>query len=280
MPLHPFDQAILLEPAGPDSFTGHCGRAYWNVVGPFGGISAATLLQAVLRHPALLGEPVSLTVNYASGMVEGPFTVTARAARTNRSTQHWMLELQQAGAGGGPETVLTATALTAVRRTTWSGSDVPMPDVPPPEVKQRDILPMAPMAWCRRYEVQPVCGGLPGVWDGRENTSGPDLASLSRFWMRDQPPRPLDFCSLAALADVFYPRVFLRRTLRVPAGTVSMTVYFHARAETLQHCGSDFVLGQARGQVYGDGFFDQTAQLWSQAGVPLVTSTQIVYYKE
>ena len=62
--------------------------------------------------------------------------------------------------------------------------------------------------------------------------------------------------------------------------TVLITVYFHAPAETLQHFGSNFVLGQARGQVYGDGFFDQTAQLWSQAGMPLVTSTQIVYYKE
>jgi len=280
MQLHPFDQAMILEPAGPDRFTGHCGRAYWNVVGPFGGISAATMLQAVLRHPTLLGEPVSLTVNYASGLVEGPFTITARPVRTNRSTQHWMLELQQAGAAGGPETVLTATALTAVRRATWGGSDVPMPDVPPPEAMEREAVPMAPMAWCGRYEVQPVCGGLPVVWDGRENTRGPEQASLSRFWMRDKPPRALDFCSLAALADVFYPRVFRRRTLRVPAGTVSMTVYFHARAEILQQCGSDFVLGQARGQVYGDGFFDQTAHLWSRAGVPLVTSTQIVYYKE
>jgi hypothetical protein len=40
------------------------------------------------------------------------------------------------------------------------------------------------------------------------------------------------------------------------------------------------VLGQARGQFYHAGFFDQTAQLWSRSGVPLASSTQVVYYKE
>ena len=28
--------------------------------------------------------------------------------------------------------------------------------------------------------------------------------SRTRLWMRDQPPRPLDFASLTALADVFF----------------------------------------------------------------------------
>jgi acyl-coenzyme A thioesterase PaaI-like protein len=102
MAVHVFDAAMALRPDGADRFVGHCGRSYWNSVGPFGGISAATMLNAVLQHPALLGEPVSLTVNFASGLTEGPFAISARAARTNRSTQHWMVELQQAGAQGAP----------------------------------------------------------------------------------------------------------------------------------------------------------------------------------
>jgi hypothetical protein len=40
------------------------------------------------------------------------------------------------------------------------------------------------------------------------------------------------------------------------------------------------LLGQAKAQAFRNGFFDQTAQLWSEAGVLLATSTQIVYYKE
>ena len=41
-----------------------------------------------------------------------------------------------------------------------------------------------------------------------------------------------------------------------------------------------YLLGRARGQQFRNGYFDQTAQLWSEAGALLATSNQIVYYKE
>jgi len=98
--------------------------------------------------------------------------------------------------------------------------------------------------------------------------------------MRDAPARALDFCALAALADVFFPRVWLRRARQVPAGTVSITVYFHAGADLLAQTGTGYLLGQARAQEFRNGFFDQTVQLWNEAGAMLATSHQIVYYKE
>jgi acyl-CoA thioesterase len=98
--------------------------------------------------------------------------------------------------------------------------------------------------------------------------------------MRDMPPRGLDFCSLSAMADVFFPRVYLRRALRIPAGTVSMTVYFHADGVQLRQAGTGYLLGQARAQTFRNGFFDQTSQLWSEAGQLLATTNQLVYYKE
>ena len=52
---------------------GHTSDAYWNMVGPFGGITAATALNAVLQHPALLGQPVALTVNYAAALAKGRY---------------------------------------------------------------------------------------------------------------------------------------------------------------------------------------------------------------
>ncbi len=276
---HPLDEAIALQPTGADTFAGNCGGAYWNMVGPFGGLSAAIALNAVLQHPALLGEPVSLTVNYAGAAAHGPFTLLARAARTNRSTQHWVVEMQQTDPHGVRHTVLTATVMTATRRATWGASDVPMPEVPAPD-KLESPQRMAPIEWLHRYDVRQVCGKIPHAWDGAENPGGPETASLTRLWMRDKPGRVLDFCALAALADVFFPRIFLRRASRVAVGTVSMTVYFHAGTEGLRACGTGFVLGQARGQVYRDGFFDQSAHLWSESGLALATSAQIVYYKE
>lgn len=243
------------------------------MVGPFGGITAAVLVRAVLQHPDVLGEMLSLTVNYGGALARGGYEVQATPVRTNRSTQHWTLAIVQTGPDGSVVVTTTGTAVTAVRRSTWGTSDMPMPAVPAPQ----DVPAGKPdfdAAWLARYELRPVSGHLPSVWDG----SGEH--SLSHMWMRDTPPRPLDVCSLAALADVFFPRVWLRRARQVPAGTVSMTVYFHATPDDLIATGSGYLLGQARAQAFQSGFFDQTAQLWNEAGTLLATSHQIVYYKE
>ena len=270
---HPLDEALRLSSTAPGQYEGHTHPGYWNMVGPFGGMTAATLLQAVLQHPECLGEPLSLTVNYAGALAAGPFTVQATPVRTNRSTQHWTLSILQADAEGAPVVTTTATAVTAVRRETWSVGDVPMPPVQAPAT-HKAMGPMGGVEWLNRYEMRPISGAIPRTWDGSGDHS------LTQLWMRDAPPRPLDFCGLAALADVFFPRVWLRRARHVPAGTVSITIYFHAGAEQLAATGTGYLLGQARGQEFRNGFFDQTAQLWNEAGTMLATSHQIVYYKE
>jgi len=65
-----------------------------------------------------------------------------------------------------------------------------------------------------------------------------------------------------------------------PIGTVSMTTYFHAGQDQLQRTGTGYLLGQAQAQAFRDGYFDQTAQLWNEAAELLVTTHQVVYYKE
>ncbi len=279
MKTHPFDEALRLEAAGadqPDTWLGASSPAYWNMVGPFGGTTAATALRAILQHPALLGEPIALTVNYASALTEGPFSITARPVRTNRSTQHWTVALSQPDAAGAMSVLMTATAVTAARRETWSANDTPMPAARFSDAAPR--LRSSSAEWTRRYDLRAVRGMIPQVWDG--SGQGGDEGSLTQLWVRDDPPRPLDFASLAAMADVFYPRVWLRRATRVPAGTVSITTYFHADSRQLAQTGEGYLLGQARAQAFRNGFFDQTAQLWNEAGTLLATSSQIVYYKE
>ena len=68
--------------------------------------------------------------------------------------------------------------------------------------------------------------------------------------------------------------------VRVELGTVSMTVYFHADAALLQATGAGYLLGQTQAQAFRNGYFDQAAQLWNEAGQLLVTTHQVVYYKE
>lgn len=270
MSQHPFDTAVALQGQADGSFLGQTSPAYANMVGPFGGTTAAQMLQAVLLHPERLGDPVALTVNFCAAVADGAFTLQARPARTNRSTQHWTIELLQ-----GDEVVMTATALTAVRRDTWSTNELPMPAVSTPQDTPLPAQRSAPMAFVQRYELRVVQGGFPLAWDGSDSGS-----SLTQLWVRDNPPRPLDFASLASLSDIFFPRIVVRRASPTPVGTVSMTIYFHADAAALARTGTGYLLGQARGQAFHNGFFDQTAQLWNEAGELLVTTHQVVYYKQ
>lgn len=267
--MHPFDIATRLNPQPDGSFRGRTQPAYANMVGPFGGVTAACLLQAPMQHPKRIGDPVALTVNFAAPVADGEFDITARALRTNRSTQHWAIELTQSG-----EVAASATAVFALRRETWSAPEA----VPPRELPGPETLARAPLigrpAWTQCYDMRFVRGDMPDVFDGQHQAD-----SISELWVRDEPPRPLDFVALASVCDSFFPRVFVRRRQVAPIGTVSLTTYFHADAARLAAQGEQHLLGVARALSFRDGFFDQSAEIWSAAGELLASSHQLVYYR-
>jgi acyl-coenzyme A thioesterase PaaI-like protein len=266
---HPLDAATHLAEDGEAGLAGRTHAAYANMVGPFGGVIASTLLNGALVSAQRLGDPVALTVNYAGPIADGAFRLHAQPMRTNRSTQHWSMRLEQGG-----QVCATATAVFATRRDTWTSTEIGFPAPPPPDAIE-PIPPLEFAAWTRRYEMRFVLGGAPDF-------SGPDREthSICSLWIRDEPPRPLDFLSLAAICDAFFPRIFQRRPRWTPAGTVSLTTYFHADAGTLAAQGAHPVFGAARAQHFGRGYFDQTAEVWGRDGSLLATSHQIVYYKE
>lgn len=269
--LHPFDQATRLTEEG-GRLAGQTSPAYANMVGPFGGVIAATLLRAVVQHPDRLGEPVALTANFAAPIADGGFEVLARAARTSRTTQHWTVELTQGG-----QVAATATAITAVRRETWEATDRAFPQAPAMEgLRSLKKLPGLPK-WVGCYDLRLVRGGIPPLPQHEPPQAD---SSETLLWVRDEPPRPLDFVSLASICDVFFPRSFIRRQRMAMAGTVSMTVYFHAGAAALAAQGERGLLAHARGQRFHGGFFDQSAEIWSPEGLLLATSHQVVYFKE
>jgi acyl-CoA thioesterase len=265
---HPFDAATALEPLGDGRWRGRTSPAYANMVGPFGGITAAVALAAVWRHPARQGEPIALTVNYAGPLADGDFELHAEPVRTNRSTQHWLVQLRQDG-----QVALTASAVCASRRETWSAVEAGFPQVPAAAALE-PMVPLERARWTSAYEMRFVKGAL------RFDAPAGDEDSVSLLWMRDRPPRALDFLSLAALCDAFFPRLFVRRPSWVPIGTVSFSVYFHADAATLARIGSAHLLGHARAQQFRNGYFDQAGELWGPGGELLAVTHQIVYYKE
>ncbi|BAO30129.1 acyl-CoA thioesterase [Sulfuritalea hydrogenivorans] len=263
---HPFDAAIALAAATPNRRLGRTSADYWNMVSPYGGITAAVMMQAMLDHPDRRGTPLAFTINYLAPIDAGDFVIETELVRSNRSSQHWAIRLLQ----GEPGRVLAQViAICAVRRETWSHVEATRPEVPP-----ADACAVAPprnaTGFLQRYEFRIV--------RGKPFAANED--SLSHVWVADNPPRPLDFASLTALCDSFLPRIFLRRPEFVPIGTVSINIYFHAGEEALIRQGAAPLLAVAQAQAFSDGHFDHHGHVWSTDGELLATTQQLVWYKE
>ena len=265
---HPFDGAIRLDTLDGNVRRGRTHPEWANMVGPFGGITSAALVHAIETHPDRIGEPLALTVNFAGPIADGDFEISLRAARTNRTNQHWILELSQDG-----DVKTTATTLFGTRRDTWGDTEARPPNAPPPEQLEPGGPPPGFVAWTRLYDMRFVDGRFPG------EGAPPSSSSTSTLWVRDSAERPVDYPALAAMCDIFYPRVFLRRGGFVPSGTISLTTYFHADQQQLDAVGGDYVLGTAHANRFSRGYFDQSAQVWTRDGTLLATSHQIVYFK-
>lgn len=267
---HLFDKASHLERIG-DRLRGATSDDYWAFVGPFGGITAAILLRGAFDHAERLGDPLALTVNYCAPVARGDFDVAVTLARSNRSTQHWSMVLSQEETG----IVATATAVFAMRRPSFSHQPVRPPEVPAYEtLGALDTSRYA--SWVQRYEFRFAAGGP--VYS-RVPLAEP-ASALSRFWVRDEPARPLDFLSLAAMSDSFFARIFHVRGAIVPFGTVSLTTYFHVDSADLARLGSGPLLATADAHVFSKSYGDQKGELWSQEGQLLATCHQITYFRD
>lgn len=271
---HVFDDAMRLHRTQGDAqgsqWQGRTHPAYWNMVGPFGGYTAATLMQALMTDPVRQGTPVSLSITYAAPIREGEFTVVTRLVSATRSTQHWSVQLLQ-----GEAVAVNAIALLAQRRPVWRHADASMPMVPPVAELPRLELDSSRPVWVQRYAFHPHRGGFDALARGDVLTD-----TTTEQWVRDEPPRPLDFPALASICDVFFPRIFLHRGGFTPAGTVSLTIHFHADEAMLAEVGDAPVLAVAKGGNYHGGFFDQEAHIWSADGQMLAATQQMVWYKE
>lgn len=267
---HIFDVATHIERTG-GRLRGTTSDAYWAFLGPFGGCTTATLLRAAFEDSRRDGDPLAVTVNFCAPVAKGPFDIALTLARANRSTQHWSMVLSQEAGG----VAATATAIFARRRTTFAHQPARMPAMPAYET-------LAPLdtrkyaSWVQRYEFRFAEGGP--VYR-REPFTDPASAA-SRFWLRDEPARPLDFLSLAAMSDAFFARIFHARGVLVPFGTVSLTTYFHADAADLARLGCGPIIGTADAQVFNKSFGDQKGELWSPDGQLLATCHQITYFRD
>src|SRR4051794_15935263 len=206
---HLFDAAPRVT-AGDNRWSGHTSEDYWAFVGPFGGVTAATMLRAIMEHPQRAGDPLALTVNFCAPIAQGPFELDVRLIRANRSTQHWSVELTQ----NSNDVATFATAVFASRRPSWSHQTAVIPQTTPFEATRS--YPKIASSWVGAYDMRFI--------DGAPQLHGAPHAepasAFSKLWIADRPARKIDALSLMAMSDAYFGRIFHVRNELVPFGTV------------------------------------------------------------
>lgn len=266
---HVFDDATRVRP-GDSRWHGTTSEDYWAFVGPFGGCTAATMLRAMIEHPERAGDPLAVTINYCAPVAQGGFDLDVRLIKANRSTQHWSVEMSQ-----NDETVAFATAVFAVRRSSWSHQPATMPDATPFDQTKPYPKSSLKMTWVRQYDFRFV-EGEPALL-GKSHAE--PASARSKLWIGDTKPRPIDFLSLLSMSDAFFGRIFHVRNELVPFGTVSLTTYFHTDAADLAADNITHVLAVADASTFNRSYSDQVGELWSPKGQLLATTQQIAYFK-
>lgn len=269
--LHPFDTAVQLKRQSDRDWIGKTIPDYHNMVGAFGGIVSASLMNAILSDERTIGHPVSMTINYCAALGDGEFEISSDVMRKGKYTQHWNLSLTQ-----NSKLTATASIVMGVRSPdVFSHHSTNAPEVPKFEDCE-PFAPIGPLKWLDRYDFRFI-EGAPDLVPTESNTLSPAKSAL---WIQDNPSRPLDYLSLAALSDTFFLRLLQVRGRMVPMGTVSLTTHFLATPDELAEQGSDAILGLADSTRFHANFHDQQVQLWSKTGKILATGTQVAWYKE
>lgn len=266
---HPLDHATALEPLAKGRWRGATTPEYMNMVGPFGGVTLACLLNAVLKDSRRTDGPVAISANFCTGTKPGAFEIEVTLERSGKYLQHWSLRQMQ-----GDTVCSTATVVTGRRTETFSHQSTPMPEAPAPEDVPAPPPPPV-LNFLKQYEFRMI-EGLPRI----ESPFPEPQSGRTLCWMRDATPRPLDWLSLAALSDGFPLRLLSVRGGIAPMGTVSLSTYFLCTEDELTTQGTAPILGEADAGRFHAHFWDQRAGFWGLDGRMLASAAQMAWFKQ
>ncbi len=233
--------------------------------GPHGGYLAAMILRALteaVADPAR--SPRSLTIHYARAPKPGPVLIDTVLERRGRSLSTLSARLEQDG--------LTVALALAAFSIPWSGpeiSDIPMPEVQPPDPIRHPGSPIegAP-PFTRHITLQWRLGGQP--------LSGSDQPMEVGGWIGLAEPRPVDALSLAFFTDALIPAPFMSITEPNVAPTIDLTIHFRAPMPRVPDPDPrELCLVGIRGGVVHEGFFEEDGVIWAADGTVLAQSRQL-----
>ena len=266
---HLFDDATRVR-AGDSRWIGHTSTDYWAFVGPFGGVTAATMLRALIDHPERSGDPLVPHRQFLRAdrgrrlrprrpPDQGQPLDAALVGRTDAGRNR-RRDLCHRGVCGAPSVMVA-----------------PAGGISASHAVRTD--PVRIRRWRRRGSGNTICA----LSRAHPKLGGPPHAEPASALIQSVDRRPdarrIDALSLMAMSDAFFGRIFHVRNELVPFGTVSLTTYFHADAADLMAEDITRVLAVADAKIFHKSFGDQTGELWSPGGRLLATTTQIAYFK-
>ena len=260
---------MIFTPVAPGRWTTFAGPE-WNRPGGglWGGYAIGACIRVLEAEPEALGEALSLTLTYASGLTSGALDIRTRRLRQGGSIGVWEVELVPAGSD---QVGVHAIVTMARRPATPTFAFAKMPDVPAPE-SLPSPSPGSPVG-VTRYAATPL------EWRTVEGfPPRPGAHSRSRAWVRS-PGAPLDKALLGMITDNSPARALYALGAAVMTTTLTLTVYLHATAAQVAEVGNDFVLVEYEGRVGGGGASDERSTYWTRDGKLLATSEQLAWYR-
>jgi len=253
----------------PGRWRTDAGREWSNPGGGlWGGYAIGLAIKVLAAEPEAVGEALSLTLTYASGLPAGDLDVRTRRLRQGGSVGVWEVELLPAGSD---QVGVHAIVTLARRPITPAFAFAKMPDAPDPQ-----SLPSPPPLsdeaqhyGAAAFERRTLEGFPPA----------PSGDSRSLAWVRSR-RGPLDKAILGMMTDNSAPRAMYALGPTVRTTTLSLTAYLHATEAELAAVGDDYVLVECEGRVGGGGASDERSSYWSRDGRLLATSEQLAWYRE
>lgn len=233
--------------------------------GPHGGYLAAIMLRALsaaVEDPSR--SPRSLTLHYTSAPEPGPVEIHTTVEREGRSLSTLSARMVQDGR-------LTTLALAAFS-VPWEApgaSELPMPELPPPDPERRStpgLFKGAP-EFTRQLVMQPRVGAIPFAGSGAPMRIG--------GWIGLPEPRPVDALSLALFCDAWFPPSFIALDAPAISPTVDLTIHFRQSIAEADGDPAALCLSVFETRLLHDGLFEEDGVVWAQDGSVLAQSRQL-----
>ena len=266
--MNPVQSLADLKPIAPHRWTTRAGPEWSNPGGGlWGGYAIGLAIRVLEAEPEAVGEALSLTLTYATGLPAGDLDIRTRRLRQGGSVGVWEVEVL---AAGSDQVGVHAIATLARRPATPPFAFAVMPAAPDPQGLPHWNFPGAPSGHYgdHAFERRPVEGHPPA----------PGAGSRSLAWVRSR-AAPMDKAMLGMITDASAPRAMYALGSEARTTTLSLTVYLHATAEELAKVGDDFILVECEGRVGGGGASDERTSLWRRDGRLLATSEQLAWYR-